>query len=85
MKLSSDTKAAIGYIFSLLFPVILAVGITDNTNETAPLLYWILCPALFFCVSFFAFPGELKGEKLKWTVWSVVFGLAEALALTSLV
>ncbi len=78
MKISTDGKAAIGYIFALLFPVIMAVGITDNTNETMPILYWIMCPTLFFLVSYFVFPGTLTGDKLKWTVLSVLIGLAQA-------
>ncbi len=90
MKKESALKSILCFAFALFFPVILAVGITDNTNETMPLLYWVLCPALMFAAAMVVISGPIKydgkyTDKAKWVGVSTLIGLVEAAMLTLMV
>ena len=67
------------YAVALFLPIIIAVGITDNTNETHPIFYWIGIPLLFFIAASLSVRDlpKTKGPK-QWIIWSTIVGVIEA-------
>jgi hypothetical protein len=66
----------LAFAVALFGPIIYFTAITDNTNETKPVLVFVVCIVLFAIAGFVSStPGP---DRLKWIGWSVVVGVAEA-------
>lgn len=69
------------YAIALFTPIIYFTVLTNNTNETNHPLVYVICLVLFAGAGWLSSKGFVIKARYKWTGWSVLMGLAEALML----
>ena len=73
------------YAAALFGPILYFCVLTNNTNETHPILVFVVCPILFAIAGWLSSAGFIMKARYKWTAWSVLAGLVEAGMLVFLV
>ena len=76
--MKSQGTSIVIWAFAMFLPIIFFTVITDNWNESKPVLPFIVCPILF------AGAAWLTAKNWSWVAWGAVAGLAEAAALVFL-
>lgn len=69
------------YAIALFAPILYFTVLTSNTNETNHPLVYVVCLILFAGAGWLSSAGFPNKTRFKWTGWSVIVGLAEALLL----